>query len=131
MSILTKIFGDLNAREVEKIRQEIVEPINALEEEWQKLSDEQLEAMGVVDILILPIGGGGYTLDAVDAAKVIRIIEPKIVIPTHYADKSLQYEVPQDELQLFIDELGAPVETVPKYKVKQNFQAKITKVGPR
>jgi L-ascorbate metabolism protein UlaG (beta-lactamase superfamily) len=75
--------------------------------------------LGVIDILILPIGGGGYTLDAVDAAKVIRMIDPKVVVPVHYADSALHYEVPQDELQLFIDELGAPVETVSKYKVKQ------------
>jgi L-ascorbate metabolism protein UlaG (beta-lactamase superfamily) len=85
----------------------------------KKLSDEQLEGLGVIDILILPIGGGGYTLDAVDAAKVIRMIDPKVVVPVHYADSALHYEVPQDELQLFIDELGAPVETVSKYKVKQ------------
>lgn len=85
----------------------------------KKLSDEQLEGLGVIDLLILPIGGGGYTLDAVDAAKVIRMIDPKVVIPVHYADSALRYEVPQDELQLFINELGAPVETVSKYKVKQ------------
>lgn len=85
----------------------------------KKLSDEQLEGLGVIDILILPVGGGGYTLDAVDAAKVIRMIDPKIVMPIHYADSALRYEVPQDDLQLFIDELGAPVETVSKYKVKQ------------
>jgi L-ascorbate metabolism protein UlaG (beta-lactamase superfamily) len=85
----------------------------------KNLSDEQLEALGVIDILILPVGGGGYTLDSVDAAKVIRMIEPKIVIPIHYADKSIHYEVPQDDLQLFINELSAPVETVPKYKFKQ------------
>ncbi|MFZ2125131.1 MAG: MBL fold metallo-hydrolase [Candidatus Saccharimonadales bacterium] len=85
----------------------------------KKLSDEQLEGLGVIDLLILPIGGGGYTLDAVDAAKVIRMIDPKVVLPVHYADSALHYEVPQDDLQLFINELGAPVETVSKYKLKQ------------
>lgn len=84
----------------------------------EKLSDDQLEALGVVDIAIIPVGGGGYTLDATAAANTIRQIDPKVVVPVHYADKALKYEVPQDELSTFVSELGAPVETVPKYKVK-------------
>jgi hypothetical protein len=92
----------------------------------EKLSDEQLEELGVIDILIIPVGGGGYTLDATSATSLVRMIDPKIVIPVHYADKSLKYEVPQDELKLFITELGAPVETAPKYKLKQLLVAPAT-----
>ncbi len=84
-----------------------------------KLTDEQLEELGVIDILIIPVGGNGYTLDAVDAAKMVRVIDPKIVLPIHYADKSIKYEVPQDELSLFVTELSVPVETVSKFKFKQ------------
>ncbi|HET8884175.1 MAG TPA: MBL fold metallo-hydrolase [Candidatus Saccharimonadales bacterium] len=83
-----------------------------------KLEEDQLEALGLVDILILPVGGGGYTLDATSAASLVRQIDPKVVIPTHYADSGLAYEVPQDTLDMFVKELGAPVETVVKYKVK-------------
>lgn len=93
---------------------------------YEKLSDEQLEELGVLDILVVPVGGGGYTLDATGAAGIVRMIDPKIVIPVHYADKSLKYEVPQDELKLFIAELGAPVETVAKYKIKQLLVAPAT-----
>jgi L-ascorbate metabolism protein UlaG (beta-lactamase superfamily) len=82
------------------------------------LSDVQLEAIGVVDILIIPVGGGGYTLDATSAATLVRQIEPKAVIPVHYADSTLTYEVPQDTLETFSKELGAPIETTAKYKVK-------------
>src|SRR5690606_35815909 len=82
------------------------------------LSEDQLEAIGVVDIGIVPVGGGGYTLDGVNAARLIRQIDPKVVVPVHYADSGVSYEVPQDDLKLFTDELGAPVETVDKYKVK-------------
>lgn len=82
------------------------------------LSEDQLEALGVVDMLILPVGGGGYTLDATAAANLVRRIDPKAVIPIHYADKALKYEVAQDELSVFTAELGAPVETVAKFKVK-------------
>lgn len=85
----------------------------------KKLSDEQLEELGVIDILVIPVGGGGYTLDATDAASLVRLIDPKIVIPVHYFDSQLKYEVPQDDLKLFVSELGVPVETVQKYKMKQ------------
>lgn len=85
-----------------------------------KLTDEQLESLGVVDLMIVPVGGGGYTLDAVSATTLVRLIDPKAVIPVHYADSALKYEVPQDELGLFTKELGAPVETVSKYKVKNS-----------
>ena len=83
-----------------------------------KLDDEQLESVGVVDILILPVGGNGYTLDAVSAAAIARQIEPKVVVPVHYSDKGLKYEVPQDDLDLFVKELGAPHQTESKYKIK-------------
>lgn len=86
-----------------------------------QLSEDQLEALGVVDILILPVGGGGYTLDATSAAALTRQIDPKAVIPVHYADEALKYEVPQDSIDLFVKELGAPVEKTAKYKVKSNL----------
>lgn len=84
-----------------------------------KLNDEQLESIGVVDILIIPVGGNGYTLDSVGAATLARQIDPRIVIPVHYADSALKYEVTQDSVDLFIKELAAPVEEAgPKFKIK-------------
>jgi L-ascorbate metabolism protein UlaG (beta-lactamase superfamily) len=83
-----------------------------------KLTDEQLEAIGIVDMLVLPIGGNGYTLDATSAAAIVRRIEPKVVVPVHYADVALAYEVPQDSIDAFIKELGAPVEQVQRLKLK-------------
>jgi L-ascorbate metabolism protein UlaG (beta-lactamase superfamily) len=83
------------------------------------LSDEQLEALGVVDIAIIPVGGGGLTLDATSAASLVRQIDPKVVIPTHFADAALSYEMPQEPLETFVKELGAPVEDAGvKYKLK-------------
>lgn len=83
------------------------------------LSEDQLEALGVVDVAIVPVGGNGYTLDSHQAVSVVRQIDPKVVIPTHYADKSTSYEVPQMDLEAFIKELGAPQhETLAKWKTK-------------
>jgi len=94
----------------------------------EKLSDEQLEKLGVLDVLVIPVGGNGYTLDATSAASLVRLIAPKVVIPVHYADKQIKYEVPQGELSLFVSELGAPVEVMSKYKSKQaaNLQAQLS-----
>jgi len=86
---------------------------------YEKLSEDQLEALGVIDILVLPVGGNGYTLDATGAAGLVRQIDPQVVIPVHYADDGINYEVPQDTVDTFTAELGVPVETTAKYKVKQ------------
>lgn len=83
------------------------------------LTDEQLETLGIIDVVIVPVGGSGYTLDAHQAVSVIRQIDPKVVIPTHYADKAIQYEVPQMELDPFLKELGASQhEKMTKWKLK-------------
>lgn len=77
---------------------------------YEKLSEDQLEALGVVDIVVIPVGGGGYTLDPEGAAALVRAIDPKVAIPVHYNDNSVKYEVPQAELDEFTKALGAPVE---------------------
>ncbi len=93
---------------------------------YEKISETQLEDIGIVDILILPVGGSGYTLDATGAATIVRQVEPKVVIPVHYADDGLTYEVPQDMFETFAKELGAPVEEVAKYKLKSSAQLPAT-----
>jgi len=85
---------------------------------YEKLSEAQLEEIGLVDVLIIPVGGNGYTLDATGAATLTRLIDPKVVVPIHFADPAVKYEVPQDELDTFIKELGVPVEEAPKLKLK-------------
>ena len=82
------------------------------------LTEDQLEKIGLVDIAIVPVGGSGYTLDAHQAVSVVRELNPKVVIPTHYADGALNYEVPQMELDAFIKELTAEHETTAKFKIK-------------
>lgn len=83
------------------------------------ISEQQLEKLGVVDVLIIPIGGNGYTLDTVAAVKLIKEIEPKIVIPTHYDEKGLSYEVPQKSLEEFTKAYGtSDVESIDALKLK-------------
>lgn len=83
------------------------------------ISDDLLESIGVVDVVVLPVGGGGYTLDSTSATAMIRQLEPRMVVPVHFADSALKYEVPQQDIESFINELGASVvEAGPKLKFK-------------
>ena len=49
----------------------------------EAMSEELLEKIGRVDILLLPVGGK-YTIDAATAKAYVSTIQPKIVIPMHY-----------------------------------------------
>jgi len=96
---------------------------------YPELSDAQLEAIGMVDVMFVPVGGHGYTLDAVGALKLIKKIEPKLVIPTHYDDKALTFSVPQQSLEEAIKALGMePKETVAKLKLKQSEMSDVTQL---
>lgn len=96
---------------------------------YPELSDKQLEAIGMVDILVVPVGGNGYTVDPVGALKLIKAIEPKIVIPVHYADKGLNFAVPQQELSNALKEMGMEAkETLNKLKYKPTEVSDVTQL---
>lgn len=83
------------------------------------LSEQQLEDIGVTNMAVIPIGGNGYTLDAKDAAQVVKQLEVKAVIPVHYREDNVTYEVPQDDVEAFIAEVGGQREDMNKLKIKQ------------
>lgn len=86
---------------------------------YPELTEKQLEEIGVIDVMIVPVGGNGYTLDPIGALKLIKKVEPKLVIPTHYADDALNYPVPQQTLEQALQALSMePAETVDKLKLK-------------
>ena len=89
------------------------------------LDEHQLEELGLSDIAIIPVGGGGFTLDAKDAAQVVKQLEVKAIIPVHYHEPGVKYEVPQDDLDLFITEVGGHKEEISKLKLK-NWQTPAT-----
>lgn len=96
---------------------------------YPELSEGQLETIGIVDLLVVPVGGNGYTVDPVGALKLIKAIEPKLIIPTHYADKDLKYPVPQQELSHALKELGMePKETISKLKLKPGEISDVTQL---
>jgi len=91
---------------------------------FPKLTDDQLESIGVIDVMFVPVGGNGYTLDATGALQLVKVVEPKIVIPTHYDDPGIHYEVPQAGLEDALKALGIEVrERVSKFQFKYNDTA--------
>ena len=56
------------------------------------LTAVQVEEMGDVDVLLLPVGGVS-TIDAPLAAEVVRQLEPKAVVPMHYKTEALNREL--------------------------------------
>ena len=86
---------------------------------YPELSDKQLEQIGMIDVMLVPVGGNGYTLDGVGALKLIKKVEPKLVVPTHYDDSQLTFPVPQQPLQDALRSLAMePKESVAKLRVK-------------
>jgi L-ascorbate metabolism protein UlaG (beta-lactamase superfamily) len=81
------------------------------------LSDEQVEEIGNVDVLLLPVGGVS-TINAAMAAEVMRKLEPRVVIPMHYkTDKSSRDLEPVEN---FLKEMGqTQVEPRPKLNVSR------------
>lgn len=58
----------------------------------KELSPEQLEKIGQVDILMIPVGGV-YTIDVKGALKAMSQIEPKVTLPMHYALPKLKIKL--------------------------------------
>jgi L-ascorbate metabolism protein UlaG (beta-lactamase superfamily) len=86
---------------------------------YPELTDEQLEEIGTVDLMVVPVGGNGYTLDGIGALEIIKKVEPKLIIPTHYADPSITFPVSQQTLPQALKELGMePQETTPRLHLK-------------
>ncbi|MFC2045476.1 MBL fold metallo-hydrolase [Chloroflexota bacterium] len=68
------------------------------------LTADQVEEIDNVDVLLVPVGGVS-TIDASTAAKVVRQLEPGIVIPMHYKTEALNREL--ETADKFLKEIGA------------------------
>ena len=67
------------------------------------LRDAQREAIGEVDVLYVPVGGGP-TLGGSGAADVVRAIAPRLVVPMHYRTDAVNFLEPPDA---FLEALAA------------------------
>src|SRR3989344_4698443 len=88
----------------------------------KELRSEVQEALGTPDILFIPVGGnppagGGGTIDAEEAAKLLNQIEPRIIIPMHYKISGLADKL--DGVEVFMKEMGEKVEPAEKLTIKK------------
>jgi L-ascorbate metabolism protein UlaG (beta-lactamase superfamily) len=81
-------------------------------------TQSEIESLGTVNVVLVPVGGGGG-LNAAKAAEVISLIEPNLVIPMHYSTPAAN--VPLDSLNKFIKEMGlSKAEPQPSLKVSRS-----------
>lgn len=82
------------------------------------LFEAQLTAIGPCDIVLVPTGGT-YTITAKEATEVVSQLEPRIVIPMHYAITGLT--VPLTAVEVFLKEMGAEgLESQPKLTITKD-----------
>jgi len=81
-----------------------------------ELTSEQLDKIGNIDILMIPVGGI-YTINGTEAVKIINQIEPKIVIPMHYKLPKLTLKI--NSVDKFLEEIGEKKETVEELSVQK------------
>jgi L-ascorbate metabolism protein UlaG (beta-lactamase superfamily) len=60
------------------------------------LRDEQARAIGEIDLLFIPVGGGP-TIGARQAAAIVERLAPRWVVPMHYRTERVSFLEPADE----------------------------------
>lgn len=73
------------------------------------LRPEQREAIGTIDLLFIPVGGGP-TIDGAAAAEIVRTLGPRWAVPMHYRTELIDFLGEPDEFLAEFDSVvdGAP-----------------------
>ncbi len=84
------------------------------------LSDDLVDEIGDVDVLMIPVGGF-YTIGPKEATEIISKIEPYFVIPMHYKVPGLSPSIGDNILPVedFLKESGMTTENLPKFSLKK------------
>jgi L-ascorbate metabolism protein UlaG (beta-lactamase superfamily) len=97
-----------------------------------RLEDADAETVSSVDVLLVPVGGR-TAINAAQAADVVRQLEPRYVVPMHYAIPGLKLEL--DPVDRFLKEMAvAASEPQPKLSVQASsgeFETKVIVLEPR
>lgn len=84
-----------------------------------QLTDEQVEEIGHVDILMIPVGGQ-YTISSQEAVKIVSQIEPRVVVPMHYSIPHLKIKL--DGVDKFLKAMGKK-SVIPQEKLQIKLSA--------
>ncbi len=89
-------------------------------------SQTEIEALGTVHIVLVPVGGGGG-LNAAKAAEVVSLLEPGFVIPMHYGISACNLKLAP--LNKFLKEMGlGSIKPQPSLKVTKSMIPEETRV---
>jgi L-ascorbate metabolism protein UlaG (beta-lactamase superfamily) len=89
-------------------------------------TQSEVEALGTVNVLLIPVGGGS-SLNAAKAAEVVSVIEPNLVIPMHYSTDDAKIKL--EPLGKFLKEMGlGKIESQPSLKATRSSLPQETKV---
>lgn len=80
-----------------------------------QLDQEQLGAIGPVDLAMAPVGGG-YTLDAANATQMLGQLKPRITIPMHFRTPKVSAQSPLMPVDSFLE--GKTVEKITKNRAE-------------
>ena len=96
------------------------------------LDDAEAEAISAPDVLLVPVGGH-TSINAAQAAEIVRQLEPRYVVPMHYAIPGLKLEL--DPLDRFLKEMAvAASEPQPKLSVSASsgeYETKVVVLEPK
>jgi len=86
----------------------------------------QAEMFGNVNVLLVPVGGVS-TIGASEAAEIVSMLEPQIVIPMHFQHPELKFKL--DPVAKFFKEMGIKQsDQIPSVKVTKDSLSKETQV---
>ena len=96
------------------------------------LDDAEAEAISSPDVLLVPVGGH-TAINAAQAAEIVRQLEPRYVVPMHYAIPGLKLEL--DPLDRFLKEMAVTAsEPQPKLSVSASsgeYETKVVVLEPK
>jgi len=93
------------------------------------LGQDQINMMGKIDILLVPIAGGFYTVTASEAREVTKQVNPKIAVPMHYWWEQAVQEYVQGVER--VKTLTTPVLKISKPELPQPIQTIVMPFGQR
>ncbi|HEY1298763.1 MAG TPA: MBL fold metallo-hydrolase [Chloroflexota bacterium] len=79
------------------------------------LSSDELTHIKDADVLLVPVGGN-CTINAQQAAGIVAQVEPRLIVPMHYATNETRGQLALDEVSRFCKELGA-TEAAPRSRL--------------
>jgi L-ascorbate metabolism protein UlaG (beta-lactamase superfamily) len=89
-------------------------------------TQSEVEALGTVNVLLIPVGGGSG-LNAAKAAEVVSLLEPNLVVPMHYSTPDAKLSL--DSVNKFLKEMGLnKVDAQPSLKITRSGLPDETKV---